>query len=72
MTTGLMPSILKDGFTPWFFEVESWSADRHEWESVERMFGELNCLPHLTQALIDPLRHLTRHGRSDRTGGFSL
>nr|XP_018260169.1 uncharacterized protein I303_07086 [Kwoniella dejecticola CBS 10117]OBR82327.1 hypothetical protein I303_07086 [Kwoniella dejecticola CBS 10117] len=39
MTTELAPSILKDAFTPWFFEAESWSRTDPEWESVERMFG---------------------------------
>ncbi|KAL7420565.1 hypothetical protein Q5752_004516 [Cryptotrichosporon argae] len=39
MTTELAPSILRDAFTPWFFEAEGWSRDAREWESVERMFG---------------------------------
>jgi hypothetical protein len=38
MTTELAPSILRDAFTPWFFEAETWSKGL-EWESVERMFG---------------------------------
>lgn len=41
MTTELAPTILRDAFTPWFFEAESWSRTDQEWESVERMFGEL-------------------------------
>lgn len=40
MTTELAPSILRDAFTPWFFEAEGWSRAGVEWESVERMFGE--------------------------------
>ncbi|TXT16085.1 hypothetical protein VHUM_00588 [Vanrija humicola] len=39
MTTELAPSILRDAFTPWFFEAESWSKSENEWESIERMFG---------------------------------
>jgi len=39
MTTELAPSILRDAFTPWFFEAESWSRSENEWESIERMFG---------------------------------
>ncbi|OCF46066.1 hypothetical protein I317_00155 [Kwoniella heveanensis CBS 569] len=39
MTTELAPSILRDAFTPWFFEAEMWSRTDLEWESVERMFG---------------------------------
>lgn len=39
MTTELAPSILRDAFTPWFFEAESWSRCENEWESIERMFG---------------------------------
>ncbi|WVF68599.1 hypothetical protein IAT40_003368 [Kwoniella sp. CBS 6097] len=39
MTTELAPSILRDAFTPWFFEAEVWSRTDLEWESVERMFG---------------------------------
>ncbi|BEI89634.1 uncharacterized protein CcaverHIS019_0209960 [Cutaneotrichosporon cavernicola] len=39
MTTELAPSILRDAFTPWFFEAESWSMNENEWESIERMFG---------------------------------
>lgn len=39
MSTELAPSILRDAFTPWFFEAETWSSNENEWESVERMFG---------------------------------
>lgn len=39
MATELAPSILRDAFTPWFFEAESWSRSENEWESIERMFG---------------------------------
>ncbi|WVO13880.1 hypothetical protein L204_101503 [Cryptococcus depauperatus] len=39
MTTELAPSILRDAFTPWFFEAERWSKTDVEWESIERMFG---------------------------------
>jgi hypothetical protein len=39
MTTELAPSILRDAFTPWFFEAETWSRTENEWESIERMFG---------------------------------
>lgn len=39
MTTELAPSILRDAFTPWFFEAETWSRSENEWESIERMFG---------------------------------
>jgi len=39
MTTEAAPTILRDAFTPWFFEAESWSRTDQEWESVERMFG---------------------------------
>ncbi|KAK4686084.1 hypothetical protein P7C73_g4049, partial [Tremellales sp. Uapishka_1] len=39
MSTEMAPRILKDAFTPWFFEAEGWSRGDDEWESVERMFG---------------------------------
>lgn len=40
MITEKTPNILNTPFSPWFFEVESWSKSDDEWESVERMFGE--------------------------------
>lgn len=40
MTLGRRPSIIRQAFEPWFFEIERWSGRDVEWESVERMFGE--------------------------------
>jgi hypothetical protein len=56
MTTELAPSILRDAFTPWFFEAEGWSRNGVEWESVERMFGER------MNKDVSHTRHLARHG----------
>jgi len=39
MTLGRRPSIIKQPFEPWFFEIERHSAREVEWESVERQFG---------------------------------
>jgi hypothetical protein len=55
MTTELVPSILRDAFTPWFFEAESWSRTDDEWESVERMFGA-------SSRGIADFRHVSRDG----------
>lgn len=43
MTLGRRPSIIRQAFEPWFFEIERWSGRDVEWESVERMFGEFCC-----------------------------
>lgn len=40
MTLGRRPSIIRQPFEPWFFEIERWSNREVEWESVERLFGE--------------------------------
>ena len=37
---GLAPAILRDAFTPWFFEAETWSRPGAEWETVDRGFGQ--------------------------------
>ncbi|BEJ10616.1 hypothetical protein CspHIS471_0100380 [Cutaneotrichosporon sp. HIS471] len=39
MTLGRRPSIIRQPFEPWFFEIERWSHREVEWESVERLFG---------------------------------
>ncbi|TXT08901.1 hypothetical protein VHUM_03029 [Vanrija humicola] len=39
MTLGRRPSLIRQPFEPWFFEIEQWSGTDVEWESVERMFG---------------------------------
>lgn len=39
MTLGRRPSIIRQPFEPWFFEIERWSGKEVEWESVERLFG---------------------------------
>jgi hypothetical protein len=42
MTLGRRPSVIRQPFEPWFFEIERCSAKEVEWESVERQFGEFS------------------------------
>lgn len=54
MTTGRAPSLLRDAFTPWFFEADAWSRSAVEWESVERMFG-------ISRGMVDVMARVSQH-----------
>jgi hypothetical protein len=63
MTLGRRPSIIRQPFEPWFFEIERWSGREVEWESVERLFGKSAVM---SWEVADTRRH-SRHGRRDGT-----
>ncbi|GFZ52282.1 hypothetical protein JCM24511_10055 [Saitozyma sp. JCM 24511] len=65
MTTELAPSILRDAFTPWFFEAEGWSRAGVEWESVERMFG-------ISRGMVDLIARVCTLISKVRQGGHSI
>lgn len=65
LTTGVAPTFLNTGFSPWWFEVEGWSAADDEWESVERMFG-------ISRAMVDLMARVCTVVAKKRLHSFHL
>ncbi|EJT52569.1 hypothetical protein A1Q1_03371 [Trichosporon asahii var. asahii CBS 2479] len=81
MTLGRRPSIIRQAFEPWFFEIERWSGRDVEWESVERMFGVSRSMVDVIaracsligisrEAMVAPMPENTPRGLQDAANGL--